>query len=112
MVPGSSRTRSSRAGWSASAWTSTSNGVNGRLASAGRPLVNSQLPTPNSQLPKPRAQSLEPDVAAALQGRPLQTDRSAVANCANCGAPMKADRQTGVLACKHCGSTEQLAGIA
>src|SRR5262245_19055218 len=92
MVHGSSRTRSSRAGWSASAWISTSDDT-----SSGGPLGP---PFPSLQ------------VAAALQGRRPQTDTSVVANCANCGAPMQADRQTGVLACNHCGSTEPLSGIA
>ena len=56
-------------------------------------------------------------VEAGLQTRLLQTrrlpaDKDVVANCANCGAPMLADRNTGVLACGHCGSSEQLSGIS
>jgi len=39
-------------------------------------------------------------------------DKTVVANCANCGAPLQTERGSGVLACGHCGSSEQLAGIA
>ena len=33
-------------------------------------------------------------------------------NCASCGAPMHAHDDTGVLACQHCGSREELSVIA
>jgi Zn-finger nucleic acid-binding protein len=38
-------------------------------------------------------------------------DKTVVANCANCGAPMQAEPGTGGLVCGHCGSSEQLTGI-
>ena len=74
------------------------------LPCEGRPLVNSQFSTPNSPTPK--------DVGAGLQTRLTLADKTVVANCANCGAPMQADRNTGVEVCGHCGSSEQLSGIA
>ena len=33
-------------------------------------------------------------------------------NCVNCGAPIRADRDDGVLACQHCGSSDQLSWVS